>query len=73
MSSAARTGLDARSTGGWGELQIYPSERLSFVAGAGDGDRRLLRAAFIYWSPGQAGESPRCTERGSPKNDTVPP
>jgi hypothetical protein len=39
------TGLDARSAGGWGELQLFPSSRVSFTAGAGvdrvRGDRRL--------------------------------
>jgi hypothetical protein len=37
------TGLDARSAGGWGELQIYPSERLSFVAGGGVDESRDAR------------------------------
>jgi hypothetical protein len=37
------TGLDARSAGGWGELQIYPSERLLFVAGAGVDELRDAR------------------------------
>ena len=27
------TGLDARSAGGWGELQLFPSSRVSFTAG----------------------------------------
>jgi hypothetical protein len=29
------TGLDARTRGGWAELQFHPGERLSFAAGAG--------------------------------------
>jgi hypothetical protein len=29
------TGLDARTRGGWAELQFHPAERLSFAAGAG--------------------------------------
>jgi len=37
------TGLDARSGGGWGELQIYPTQRLSFVAGAGVDELRDAR------------------------------
>ena len=28
-------GLDARAAGGWGELQLFPSDRLTFAAGAG--------------------------------------
>ena len=28
-------GLDARSTGGWGELQLFPSDHLSFATGVG--------------------------------------
>ena len=47
--SAARLGLDARSAGGWGEVQLFPSSRVSFTAGAGiddiRGDRRLHAAA----------------------------
>jgi hypothetical protein len=39
------TGLDARSAGGWGELQLFPSSRVSFNAGGGvdrvRGDRRF--------------------------------
>ena len=39
------TGLDARSAGGWSELQLFPSSRVAFTAGAGvdrvRGDRRL--------------------------------
>ena len=40
-------GLDARSAGGWSELQLFPSERLSFAAGLGlddirDGRRLVL-------------------------------
>ena len=38
-------GLDARSAGGWSELQLFPSSRVAFTAGAGvdrvRGDRRL--------------------------------
>ena len=41
------TGLDARSRGGWGELQIYPSERLSFAAGAGVDDIRDARRSTL--------------------------
>jgi hypothetical protein len=33
-------GLDARSAGGWSELQIFPSTRLSFTAGGGVDDIR---------------------------------
>jgi hypothetical protein len=29
------TGLDRRASGGWAELQVFPSARLSFVAGGG--------------------------------------
>ena len=29
------TGLDARTRGGWAEIQFHPAERLSFAAGAG--------------------------------------
>jgi hypothetical protein len=39
------TGLDARSAGGWGELQLFPSSRVAFTAGGGidrvRGDRRF--------------------------------
>jgi hypothetical protein len=28
-------GLDARSAGGWSELQLFPSERVSIAAGLG--------------------------------------
>jgi hypothetical protein len=39
------TGLDSRSDGGWGELQLFPSSRVQFAAGGGidrvRGDRRL--------------------------------
>jgi hypothetical protein len=34
------TGLDAKGAGGWGELQIYPTARLRFVAGYGDDQLR---------------------------------
>ena len=38
-------GLDARARGGWAELQLFPTERLSFAAGVGldeiRGARRL--------------------------------
>jgi hypothetical protein len=34
------TGLDAKGAGGWGELQVYPSNRLEFVAGYGVDDLR---------------------------------
>jgi hypothetical protein len=34
------TGLDAKGAGGWGELQIFPSDRLEFVAGYGVDDLR---------------------------------
>jgi hypothetical protein len=33
-------GLDARSAGGWAELQLFPTERLSFTAGFGLDDIR---------------------------------
>jgi hypothetical protein len=49
-------GLDARAAGGWGELQLFPSDRLSFTAGGGIDDirdsvrftlpRRQNRSAF---------------------------
>ena len=29
------TGLDAPSAGGWSELQLFPSDRVSFTAGLG--------------------------------------
>ena len=42
------TGLDARSAGGWGELQLFPTSRVSFTAGGGidqvRGGRRLTLA-----------------------------
>jgi hypothetical protein len=41
----AGTGLDARSGGGWGELQLFPSRRVQLTAGGGvdriRGDRRF--------------------------------
>jgi hypothetical protein len=49
------TGLPARTSGGWGELQLYPTTRLRFNAGGGidrlRGDlagfaRRRTRAAY---------------------------
>jgi hypothetical protein len=49
-------GLDARGAGGWSELQLFPSDRLSFTAGVGLDDirdnrrfvlpRRTNRSAF---------------------------
>ena len=30
------TGLDARTRGGWAEIQFHPAQRLSFAAGAGE-------------------------------------
>lgn len=39
----AALGLDARSVGGWGELQLFPSDRLSFTAGYGADDIRDAR------------------------------
>ncbi len=56
------TGLDARSAGGWSELQLFPSERVSLTAGMGldrvRGSRRLTlargenRSAYggVIWS-----------------------
>jgi len=42
------TGLDAPSTGGWSELQLFPSDRVSFTAGLGldrvSGGRRFTLA-----------------------------
>jgi hypothetical protein len=43
-------GLDARAAGGWGELQLFPSTRVSLVAGLGaddirDGNRLALPRA----------------------------
>jgi hypothetical protein len=44
----AATGLDARSAGGWSELQVFPSERVAFTAGLGldiiRGSRRFTLA-----------------------------
>jgi hypothetical protein len=37
------TGLDAKGAGGWGELQVYPTARLRFVAGYGDDQLRDAR------------------------------
>jgi hypothetical protein len=39
----AALGLDARSVGGWGELQLFPSDRFSLVAGYGADDIRDAR------------------------------
>lgn len=36
-------GLDARSAGGWGEVKLFPSERLSLAAGLGLDDIRDAR------------------------------
>jgi outer membrane murein-binding lipoprotein Lpp len=41
------TGLDARSTGGWGQVQLFPSRRLSFAAGAGVDDIRDPRRSTL--------------------------
>jgi hypothetical protein len=42
------TGLDAPSAGGWSELQLFPSDRVSFTAGLGldrvSGGRRFTLA-----------------------------
>ena len=40
-------GLDARSAGGWGEVQLYPTERVSFAAGGGVDDIRDARRATL--------------------------
>jgi hypothetical protein len=39
----AALGLDARSRGGWGELQAFPSDRVSLTAGVGVDDIRDAR------------------------------
>jgi hypothetical protein len=36
-------GLDAKAAGGWGELQLFPSDRVSLVAGYGTDDLRDSR------------------------------
>jgi hypothetical protein len=36
-------GLDAKTAGGWGELQLFPSDRVSLVAGYGIDDLRDSR------------------------------
>jgi len=41
------TGLDAKSAGGWGEVQLFPTERLWFSAGAGVDDIRDRRRATL--------------------------
>ena len=41
------TGLDARSRGGWGEVQLFPSEKVSFAAGAGVDDIRDARRSTL--------------------------
>ncbi|HEY6362876.1 MAG TPA: hypothetical protein VIX63_17340, partial [Vicinamibacterales bacterium] len=40
-------GLDARAAGGWAELQLFPTERLSFAAGAGQDDIRGARRVSV--------------------------
>jgi len=41
------TGLDARAAGGWGELQLFASSRLTFNGGIGIDDLRDLPATAI--------------------------
>jgi hypothetical protein len=36
-------GLDARTAGGWGEVQLFPSDRVTFAAGYGTDDLRDTR------------------------------
>jgi len=40
-------GLDARSAGGWGELQVYPSAHVSLAGGGGVDDIRDSRRALL--------------------------
>ena len=40
-------GLDARASGGWAEVQLYPTNRLSFNAGAGLDEIGSADSAFV--------------------------
>jgi hypothetical protein len=40
-------GLDARAAGGWAEIQLYPTDRLSFNAGAGLDEIGSADRAFV--------------------------